>query len=270
MENKELLAAERHSNIEMLSTLLEKVKTHDSLVAKREALRQRLNDLDRKLATPAPKLKVALIIIFAIIAVSLYFVLTDFVIPVAVLVVGLIIALVPFFVKKSQWKKFIAATQAERDATQIEFDEAVKALQEYLDNELNPYLETIIPESFSAVYCMNAAAIEAMLYLLVNLRADTIKETINLYETLIFRGNLEAALAEIKRYSASTARSAERSAAANEKAAASAAVTAAAATATAASMASVASAANRAAAASERAARAAERPVDVKVDVYHN
>ena len=270
MENKELLAAERHSNIEMLSTLLEKVKTHDALVAKREALRQRLNDLDRKLATPAPKLKVALIIIFAIIAIALYFVLTDFVIPVAVLVVGLIIALVPFFVKKSQWKKFIAATQAERDATQIEFDEAVKALQEYLDNELNPYLETIIPERFSAVYCMNAAAIEAMLYLLVNLRADTIKETINLYETLIFRGNLEAALAEIKRYSASTARSAERSAAANEKAAASAAVTAAAATATAASMASVASAANRAAAASERAARAAERPVDVKVDVYHN
>ena len=98
MENKELLAAERHSNIEMLSTLLEKVKTHDALVAKREALRQRLNDLDRKLATPAPKLKVALIIIFAIIAIALYFVLTDFVIPVAVLVVGLIIALVPFFV----------------------------------------------------------------------------------------------------------------------------------------------------------------------------
>ena len=269
MENKEFLAAERHSNIEMLSTLLEKVKIYDALVAKREALRQRLQNLDQKLATPAPKLKVLLIVIFAIIAVALYFVLKDFVVPVITLVVGLVIAIVPFVVKKNKWKKFIAETQAERDATQIEFDEAVKAVQEYLDTELNPYLETIIPERFSAVYCMNAAAIEAMLYLLVNLRADTIKETINLYETLIFRGNLEANLNEIKRYTASTARSAERSAVANEKAAASAAITAAATTATAASMASVASAANRAAAASERAARAAERPIDVKVDVHH-
>lgn len=268
METKEFLTAERHANIEMLSALLEKVRVHDALVAKREELRRRLADLDRKLATPAPKLMIALLIILAVVAVALYFVLDSLPISIAIIIVDLIICLVPFFVKKNKWKKFIADTQIERDEVQAEFDATEKAIAEYLENVLNPYIATIVPERFSAVYCMNAAAIDAMLYLLINLRSETIKDTINLYETLMFRNRLESDLSALKRYSASTARSAERSAEANESAARSAAVTAAATTATAASMASVAHAANRAANASERAAAAAERPVDVKVDIY--
>ena len=126
---------------------------------------------------------------------------------------------------------------------------------------MKAYIDTIVPHRFPAQYATNAYALENMITFLVNMRADTIKETVNLYEDMIFHINMENILTNIAHSTESTARSSarsaaatERSAAANERSAAANEAAAAAAAATAASMASVAHSQARQAAATERMA----------------
>ena len=130
-------------------------------------------------------------------------------------------------------------------------------------------VEVLVPDRFPWAYATNANAIEIMRDMMVNLRADTIKEAINLYEEFAFRVRLENMVGSVVSNTASAAVSAarsaaanERSAAANERAATAQQATAAAAAASAAAMASMARSAKRTAAANERAASAVERAAD--------
>ena len=241
-----ILAQERHDNISMLSELLEKVREYNHLTNICAAKKQKVNQLEQQLRTPAPVFKFNLIkLILCLITLG----------------IGLIVMIVLHVLAKNKWKKMIAETQVALEQAKRELAQAQQIAQQYYEEKLKAYIDTIVPHRFPAQYATNAYALENMITFLVNMRADTIKETVNLYEDMIFHINMENILTNIAHSTESTARSSarsaaatERSAAANERSAAANEAAAAAAAATAASMASVAHSQARQAAATERMA----------------
>ena len=253
METNELTVAKRHENIEMLSELLDLVREYDAMVADCHEKRLDVEALDREIARPRPTANPFKVFFLGLITLG----------------IGWIVALILHFVKKAQWKRYKAELAVRRDEAQAILDAALLATQEYYKQQLEAYINTLVPDRFPWAYATNANAIEIMRDMMVNLRADTIKEAINLYEEFAFRVRLENMVGSVVSNTASAAVSAarsaaanERSAAANERAATAQQATAAAAAASAAAMASMARSAKRTAAANERAASAVERAAD--------
>ena len=232
-----------------------------------QSVRQRIADLEEKLKTPVPRMKVALILLSALLIVGgvVAMGLTQkkfFLLLTAVGAVILALTIVKAHNGKAKWQAFLASCQEQLNTAKEDLAKAEADVAKYREQVLNPYLALIVPDRFPAVYSMNIEAVEVMLAMLVNLRGDTMKEAINLYEEAAFRTATGNMMANMQSSLASSARSAARSAAANEAAAVSAAATAASAAATAASTASIAKSqrsmarsAERSAAANESAAR---------------
>lgn len=259
---------ERKACCTILQRLLKYLYEDRRLRGIAESIRQKIADLEQKLRTPAPKLKVALIMISALMMVAGVVVFgvsqKKFFLLFTLVGVGILaLTIVRTQKRKTAWRAFLASCQEQLNIAKEDLAKAEADVAEYRERVLNPYLALIVPDRFPAVYSMNIEAVEVMLAMLVNLRGNTMKEAINLYEEAVFRTATRNMMVNMQNSLASTARSAARSAIANEAAAVSAAATAASAAATAASAASIAKSqqsmarsAERSAAANESAARA--------------
>ncbi len=240
MENTAAVS-ERKGIIAMLSGLLEKVRKHDSLVSDANRKQREIDKVTAEINKPMKKMHPLLFIFLCLL-----------------LGAGWFILLIVTLVKKSKFKKLQAALKAQKEALEAEKQAILASLAAYDAEELNPYINSIVPEKFAARYCMNAYAIETMLTLATDLRADTIKEVINLYEEIAHRERLEYVLGQVAGNTEATARATARTALASERAAAASEATARNSAAIAANTAATAAATARMAANSGR--------VDVRVD----
>lgn len=240
MENNAQVS-ERKGIIAMLQGLLEKVRKHNAIVAEAKRKQSEIDEVIREINKPMKKINPIL-----------------FVILLLMMFIGWLILLIMTLVKRSKYKKLQAALNAQKEALEAELNEIMGRLSAYEAEVLNPYIQSIVPDKFPARYCRNAYAIEKMLNLAIDLRGDTIKEIINLYEEINHRERLESVLAKVAGYTEATAIATARTAVASERTAA----------------ASEATAANTAAIAVNTAATAAATQymathptsVDVKVD----
>lgn len=258
---------ERKACCTILQRLLKYLYEDRRLRGIADAIRQKIADLEEKLRTPAPKLNIALILVSALLIVAGVVIFgasqKKFFLLFALVGVGILaLTIVKTQKRKTAWRALLASCQEQLNTAREDLAKAEADVAQYREKVLNPYLALIVPDRFPAVYSMNIEAVEVMLAMLVNLRGNTMKEAINLYEEAVFRTATRNMMANMQSSLASSARSAARSAAANEAAAVSAAATAASAAATAASAASIAKSqrsiarsAERSAAANESAAR---------------
>ena len=240
MENNAAVS-ERKGIIAMLQGLLEKVRKHNAIVAEAKRKQSEIDEVTREINKPMKKIHPILFIFLLL-----------------MIFIGWIILLVMTLLNKSKYKKLQAALNEKREALQAELNEINARLSAYEAEVLNPYIESIVPDKFPARYCRSAYAIEKMMNLAIDLRGDTIKEIINLYEEVNHRERLESVLARVASSTEATAYATARTAAASERAAA-------ASEATAVNTASIAVSSAATAAATRRMA-ANPTSVDVKVD----
>lgn len=266
--HNEAVAYLRHQDCAMLTTLRdhlgENIRLHNVL----RKIKDEIARLKNLLKTPKPKFKIGLVFLGIIIAIvgmmlgsdrnaGLYY---------GALVVGIALIILAIVLKVTGNKKWQAFIDDVNVQITIQEEKAVNAqndIDDYWQNNALPYITSIVPDRFPVAHVLDYNTVCGMLYVMDNLRADTVKEAINLYDELCFRSNMrasfksmESSLYETARNSARYAAAAERSAEANERAAASAALTAASAASMAASASSVASSVSRAASASVDASNA--------------
>ena len=262
--HNEAVAYLRRKDCEMLTTLRdhlgENIRLHNILAR----INAEIDRLKALLKTPKPKTKVLLIIFGIIIAVGGMLLCSDrlpagFYASLGVGAALIILAIVLKVLGNKKWAAFIAETEAKIAIEEQNAAVAQKNIDDYWRDHAAPYIMSIIPDRFPKDHVLEYDIVCGMLRLMENLRADTVKEAINLYDERCFRlgmrasfRNMESSLYDAARSAERTAKAAERSAAANESAAASAALTA-------------ASAASMAASAA-RAARASERASDASID----
>lgn len=225
MENQSMVIWDRKQNMKMLSTLLEKVQEYNQMAGEVRKKEAEIESVNRKLAIPQKKIP----LITKILAIVLCW---TILVPVC--------AIVMYVKNKKDYQKNQQSLKATLEKLQAEYEELCAQLKKYETEVLNPSVEEYVPEHFSKKYAYNASALSFMLDLMTDLRADTIKEAINMYEAELRVNEVINSLHCISEYTRSTAQSSARTAASTEAAAASAAATAAAATATAAAMADVA------------------------------
>ncbi len=251
----------RKQDCQMLTTLRdhlgENIRLHNVL----NRINAEIARLKKLLNTPKPKFKFVLVILALVVAVGGMMLGSDrskaLFYGALLAGVGLIVlAVVLKVLGNKKWQKFIDETKEAIKKQEENAEKAQNDIDDYWNNHALPFISEIIPDRFPVAHVLDYNTVCGMLYVMDNLRADTIKEAINLYDELCFRSrmqasfkSMESSLYETARNSARYAAAAERSAEANERAAASAALTAA-------SAASVAASASRAADASVRASNA--------------
>lgn len=261
VEERNAIAYLREKDCSMLAQLQGYLKENIRLHGILNDIQAEIARLKKLLRTPAPKIKkLPLIggIIFMLIGIILVVQGNDHgsgsavsTLSYAMLAVGVILIIVAIVLKVNavkKWKLFIEETQAKLKQAEHEAEIAQQHINEHWENFVAPFVNEIVPARFPEAYVYNYNAVSDMLWYMTVMRADTIKEAINLYEECLHRRRVENALN-------STARSAARTAVAQEKAAYAAEVSAASTAAMAASMASMAHSAERQAAASESVAR---------------
>ena len=225
--NKEL-NAERHDNISLLSELLEATTTYDGLVATCDEKANDVANLKRKIAQPKPprfkKRQIPLILILGILTFGIAF----------------LICLIMVLIHNKKWKKYIAELQAQLVVAQQAYADACAARDKYDAEVLTPYLEALDKDRFPIAYARWSYAIAYMRDLLINLRAYTMCEAINLFEECMHRARLENALDTVIGTQNAIVTNTARTAFASERAAAAQEATAVAAAATAAATASIA------------------------------
>ena len=205
--------AERHSNIAMLSELLEASLGYDKRAQDCAAKKAEIDRLDRELKKQRPKKFQPrwLFILLGIITFG----------------IGLIFMLIVTILDKKKWEKRNEALRAERERAKKIFEEACAELERYDNEEFKPAIAKYVPENFAGCYARSSFALQYMLNLCTNLRADTIREIINLFEESMHRARVEKALSSLTNLSVSIAKNTARTAEASESAASYAAMTAA-------------------------------------------
>lgn len=200
-------------------------------------------DLGNKLKTPKPKINKRMLIIsliLSVVGIGVAIVMLPVIVLAVVGIVMLIITLSKNKKATTLWQGMIDSTKAELAVQEKNADNARKNAEEHWENVVMAYIKEKTTGRFPEKYATDYNAVCFVLHVLINMRADNIKEGINLYEDMLFRNEEIAILTESVRYAARTAVASERSARANEEAAMHAAETAAAAAATAAATAATA------------------------------
>lgn len=270
MKEKEIASSERHENIEMLTGLLEKLQEYNRKIADRNKKRAAMKAAEAELAGVKTKMTrgalIGRIILLALIAVVALIV-SDFDLGTALIVLAILSLLILLWVRKYRrcTREFEAQLEHFREQlanAKAAYEQACTAVQDYFDWTLKPYIQEIVPERFPEVYVMDVYAVEQMLNLLINLRADSIKEVINLYEYIRYQNNMDHSLSYIKGKVDSIANSSARSAAASERTAAASEITAVNTATIAAHQEAQTKAMERGANAVERGANAVEREAD--------
>ena len=252
----------RQQDCAMLTTLRdhlgENIRLHNIL----SDIRDEIARLRKLLTTPKPRFKIWIFLIGLLLAGGGAFLFRGegkesfLYASIGVGSVLIILSIVLKVLANKKWQRFIDSTTEQLIEKEKEAEKAQEAIDHYWETQALPYISSIIPDRFPVAHVLDYNTVCGMLYVMDNLRADTVKEAINLYDELCFRANMtasfqnmEASLYETARNSARYAAAAERSAAANERAAASAALTAA-------SAASMAASVERSSNASVEAAKA--------------
>lgn len=252
MKEREVASAERHENMKMLADLLEMLREYNRKIADRNRKKEAMEAAEAALASAKPKMSrgalIGRIIIFALIAVIALFALSGSNLFLAIIAVAIVAVFIGLTIKKyrrciSEYEKLLEELREQLANAKAAYQQACTAVQDYFEWKLNPYIQEIVPERFPEVYVMDVHAVEQMLMLLTNLRADTIKEVVNLYEYIQYQNKMNRSLSYVMDKVESIARSSARSAAASERTAAASERTAAASEVAAAS--SVAMAANQ-------------------------
>lgn len=216
MENQNEVVSVRHENMNMLAILLEKVKEYDGMVAAARKKKADIDEVDRQLAIPQKKIPLVWKIIGII-----------------VIVIGWITLLVKWLRNRKEYKLRQAELSELRQRLQAEYEDMCAKIKQYETDVLNPSIAEYVPDRFPMRYAHSAYAIEFMLNLMTDLRADTIKEAINLYEQEMHCARIEKALRGIFEGTWATVQNTARAALAQEATARNTAVMAAASTATA-------------------------------------
>ena len=210
---KQERVAERQSNIAMLSDLLEASLGYDKRAQDCAAKKAEIERLDRELGKERPK-RFKPLWLFIIIGIITMF-------------IGLIVMFVINMIDKKKWEERCARLRAQKEAAKKAYDAAYADLNKYDAEVFQPKIAKYVPDSFALYYARNSFAIQYMLDMLKNLRADTIREAINVYEDAMHHARVEKALASVANLSVEIAKNTARSAAANEVAAKAAVATAA-------------------------------------------
>ncbi len=276
-ERNEAVAVLRKRDCTMLTELRDHLGENIRLHSILDGINREIARLRELMKTPKPKIKTAMLVIGIILTLAgggafaalgsrgeaisgnITGILGG-IIGLGVLFITLTIVLKVLGNKK--WRAYMEELNRLLDIEKEKAEKAQRDIDNYWANSALPYISSIIPDRFPIAHVLDYNTVCGMLYIMENLRADTVKEAINLYDELSHRArveasfsSMEASLYETARNSARYAAAAERSAEANERAAASAALTAA-------SAASIASSAQRAASASEEASRAIQDSVN--------
>ncbi len=243
IKHREAVHYLRQRDCSMLSELKNKLEENIKLQEKLNAIKMQIAELQKNLRTPQPKINKKMLMIgllLLVVGIVLFAFIPFLVVAAIVGAVLTIIALVKNAKAKKSWKDMM-------DQTRVRISEEEKnaqAAQANIDNHWKTVVMAYINESlvgrFPVEYAVNYNAVCYILYMITNMRADNIKEAINLYEDILFRNQAIATLTESVRYAARTAVASERSARANEATAKHTADTAAAAAATAAAAAATA------------------------------
>lgn len=203
METQNTVVSERHENMNMLSDLLEKVQEYDGMVANARKKKEEIEDVTRKLAIPKKKLPLLTIIINIII-----------------IGIGWIILAVRQHHINKEYKERQAVLFAELTVLKQKYDKLCEENKKYKTEILDPSIAQYVPERFPRRYAYDAAAIQYMLEAMIDLRADTIKEVVNIYvqDTKLYY--MMNQLDDISSYTKATAQSTARAARAQEETAA--------------------------------------------------
>ena len=245
----------RRKDCKMLTTLKEHLGENIRLNKILDDIKAEIRRLQALLNTPKPKLKVFLIILGVIIAGGGMLLFSDdhqksyFY---AALVVGaalVILAIVLKVLGDKKWEEYILSIKEQIVVEENKAAEAKKNIDDYWKGYAEPFISSIVPHKFPKNYVLKYETVCGMLDLMENLRADTVKEAINLYDEICFRSGMRSSFKHMETSLNVAAESAERSASAAERSASANEVAAA-------SAVSMAASAARAAKASERASRA--------------
>lgn len=228
--------SERYGIIAMLSELLKRVKHHDSIVKKVTDKQAEIDKVQKMIDKPMKK-----------------FTAIQLILGILFVVIGWVILLVAYLMRKKKYKQLQAELVLKKGELQDEMTAIIAELTSYDNEELKPYIATLVPDRFPARYSMNAWAIEHMMNLAIDLRGDSIKEIINLHEEIRHRTKLELILGGVAANTKAAAINTKRAAEASEAAAA-----------------STAAAASAAASAAVSAQHAASRSTEVDVTVENN
>lgn len=270
MKEREIAGAERHENIKMLADLLEKLQEYNRKIADRNRKKVAMEAAEAALASAKPKMTrgafIGRIIMLALIAAAALLVFGSD-LTVALIAVAVVILLIVLTTRKyrrctREFEKLLEDLREQLADAKAAYEQACTAVNDYFEWTLKPYIQEIVPERFPEVYVMDVYAVEQMLNLLINLRADTIKEVINLYEYIRYQDNMKHSLSYIKGKVDSIAKSSARNAAASERTAAAGEITAASTATIAAHQKAQINAMERGAKALEREADAIERITD--------
>lgn len=235
VKEREVASAERHENMKMLADLLEMLREYNRKITDRNRKKEAMEAAEAALANAKPKMSrgalIGRIIILALIAVIALFALSASNLFLAIIVVAIVAVFIGLTIKKyrrciSEYEKLLEELREQLADAKAAYQQACTAVQDYFEWKLNPYIQEIVPERFPEVYVMDVHAVEQMLMLLTNLRADTIKEVVNLYEYIQYQNKMNRSLSYVMDKVESIARSSARNAAASERTAAASEATA--------------------------------------------
>ncbi len=216
LEQREATAYLRKRDCEMLSTLkghlAENIRLNDIL----NQINQRISQLQQTMKTPKPRISVGslvwgiILLVLGAAGFIAYFILNGFLmdfvmtiilIAACVLAAGgvacIVSAIVKLAVATKKWRFLIAMTRAQLETEQNNANAAQDSINSHWNGTVQVYLDEITPERLPLAYAKNYAAVCAMLDLMSNLRADTIKEVINLYEEICYRSQMRTAFGNI-------------------------------------------------------------------------
>lgn len=239
IRHREVVNYLRQRDCTMLSELKEYHEDNMKLREKLNEINNLIAEIKKKLRVPKPKFNRKLFIggLIAIVIGIIILCMQQYVVGIAVAVVGavfLTVALKKHGKAIKLWQEALENTKAEIYVQEKNAQIAQQNIDNHWENVVVAYINKKMIGRFPSEYAVDYNAVCFILYVLIGMRSDNIKEAINLYEDILFRNKAIATLTESVRYAARTAVASERSARANEATARHAAETAAAAAATAA------------------------------------
>lgn len=216
LEQREATAYLRKRDCEMLSTLKGHLAEHNRLNDVLNQINQKISQLQQTMRTPKPRIGLGalvwgiILLVLGVAGFVAYFVLNglllDFIMTIILIaacvfavngVACVISAIVKLAVATKKWKSLIAMTIAQLETEQRNASTAQDEIKKHWDETVQAYLNEVTTERFPLAYAKNYAAVSEMLDLMNNLRADTIKEAINLYEENCYRAQMGAAFGNI-------------------------------------------------------------------------
>ncbi len=219
----------RKENIAMLRQLLADLKENKRLNDNLKATNAKIAQWSRMSQTPAPRIgggkifwTIVAVLLFVAGSIALYMLVPSvgllaflLLLPAVAIIVLFILSIVK---KRKAWKAYIENAFANLILEQENAEKDKAEIEKHTREVLDPFRVKIVEnDKFASAYANSIPVVEGMVTLLENLRADTIKEVINLYEETQHRSKLEAAFGNMQKSVSAAAINAEIAALTAEK-----------------------------------------------------